>query len=319
MSSFKKEFDIRVDWEIVSEFGFTSQLGRTLEKTGSSATFFKSEEIHKVYDLMKDFLVNNQLEYVAEDEKSFCHFVYGILQRMRRHGAVDHPYLYKYRNEALTLWALNWKFDARHFLNRMFGGSIRFPKLIGVTYLDKNSEMLDMAVLRRERPNWFTNYFWRHFNWPIERNLPLYNDFIRELFIKMEEVGLVNKAPQGGGNYAINPDHIWVSKNVRHIKCSNCQSTLYVAKNDYLAEETLCLDYKCQGTYSEEMTPELNYYQQVYNRALSPRVYAREHTGLLERSDREKLEKDFKEHPHSNSVNVFLQHQPWKWVLILVT
>lgn len=305
MSSFKKEFDIRVDWEIVSEFGFTSQLGRTLEKTGSSATFFKSEEIHKVYDLMKDFLVNNQLEYVAEDEKSFCHFVYGILQRMRRHGAVDHPYLYKYRNEALTLWALNWKFDARHFLNRMFGGSIRFPKLIGVTYLDKNSEMLDMAVLRRERPNWFTNYFWRHFNWPIERNLPLYNDFIRELFIKMEEVGLVNKAPQGGGNYAINPDHIWVSKNVRHIKCSNCQSTLYVAKNDYLAEETLCLDYKCQGTYSEEMTPELNYYQQVYNRALSPRVYVREHTGLLERSDREKLEKDFKEHPHSNSVNVF--------------
>ena len=304
MSSFKKEFDIRVDWEIVSEFGLTSQLGRTLEKTGSSATFFKSEEIHKVYDLMKDFLVNNQLEYVAEDEKSFCHFVYGILQRMRRHGAVDHPYLYKYRNEALTLWALNWKFDARHFLNRMFGGGIRFPKLIGVAYLDKNSEMLDMAVLRRERPNWFTNYFWRHFNWPIERNLTLYNDFIRELFIKMEEVGLVNKAPQGGGNYAINPDHIWVSKNVRHIKCSNCQSTLYVAKNDYLAEETLCLDYKCQGTYSEEMPPELNYYQQVYNRALSPRVYAREHTGLLERSDREKLEKDFKEHPHSNSVNV---------------
>ena len=120
----------------------------------------------------------------------------------------------------------------------------------------------------------------------------------------MEEVGLVNKAPQGGGNYVINPDHIWVSKNVKHIKCSNCQSTLYVAKDDRLAEDTLCLDYKCQGTYSEEINPELNYYQQVYNRTLSPRVYAREHTGLLERSDREKLEKDFKEHPHSNSVNV---------------
>lgn len=137
MSSFKKEFDIRVDWEIVSEFGLTSQLGRTLEKTGSSATFFKSEEIHKVYDLMKKFLSINQLEYVAADEKKFCHFVYGILQRMRRHGAVDHPYLDKYRNEALTLWALNWKFDGRHFLNRMFGGGVRFPKLIGVTYLDK--------------------------------------------------------------------------------------------------------------------------------------------------------------------------------------
>lgn len=182
MASFKKEFDVRVDWEIVSELGLTSQLGRTLEKTGSSATFFKSEEIHKVYDLMKAFLVNNQLAYVAESEDTFCHFVYGILQRMRRHGAVNHSYLYKYRNEALTLWALNWKFDGRHFLNRMFGGGVRFPKLIGVTYLDKNSDMLDMAVLRREKPNWYTNYFWRHFNWPIERNVTLYNDFIRELF-----------------------------------------------------------------------------------------------------------------------------------------
>lgn len=152
MQTFKDEFDLRVDWEIVSEFGLTSQLGRTLEKTGSSATFFKSEEIHKVYDLMKDFLAENQLEYVAEHEQTFCHFVYGILQRMRQHGAVDHPYLYKYRNEALTLYALNWQWDGRHFLNRMFGGSVRFPKLIGINYLDKNGDMLDVAALKEKSP-----------------------------------------------------------------------------------------------------------------------------------------------------------------------
>ena len=304
MQSFKNEFDVRVDWEIVSEFGLTSQLGRTLEKTGSSATFFKSGDIHKVYDLMKDFLIENNLSYVADDENSFCHYVYGILQRMRRHGAVDHQYLDKYRKEALTLWALNWNRDGRHFLNRAFGRGVSFPKLIGINFQGTNDDMLDIVVLRREKPNWYTNYFWRYFNWPIEKNMTLFNDFIRMLFSKMEEVGLVNKAPEGGGNYVINPDHIWVSKQVKHIKCSNCQSTLYVAKNDEIAEDTLCLDYKCAGTYSEEINPELNYYQQVYNRALSPRVYAREHTGLLERSDREKLEKDFKEHPHSNSVNV---------------
>ena len=304
MQSFKNEFDVRVDWEIVSELGLSSQLGRTLEKTGSSATFFKSEDIRRVYDLMKDFLMDNNLGYVADDERAFCHYVYGILQRMRRHGAVDHPYLDKYRKEALTLWALNWNRDGRHFLNRPFGGMVRFPKLIGVNFQGTNDDMLDIVVLRREKPNWYTNYFWRYFNWPIEKNMTQYNDFIRMLFCKMEEVGLVNKAPEGGGNYVINPDHIWVSKQVKHIKCSNCQSTLYVAKSDVLAEDTLCLDYKCAGTYSEEINPELNYYQQVYNRALSPRVYAREHTGLLERSDREKLEKDFKEHPHSNSVNV---------------
>ena len=127
---------------------------------------------------------------------------------------------------------------------------------------------------------------------------------MRRLFDAMTEVGLLNKEEQGGGNYAINPEHIWVSKNVKHIQCDLCQSRLCVAAEDECAEGTHCLDYKCKGTYSEETKPELNYYQQVYNRNLSPRVHAHEHTGLLDRHDREALEKDFKEHPHSNSVNV---------------
>ena len=46
-----------------------------------------------------------------------------------------------------------------------------------------------------------------------------------------------------------------------------------------------------------------NYYQMVYNRRTSPRIYARDHTGLLERSKREELERDFKNHPRFNSVN----------------
>lgn len=304
MQRFKEEFDLRVDWEIVSEFGLTSQLGRTLEKTGASATFFKQEDIQKVYELMNGFLRGSNLSYVADDSNAFMHFVYGILQRMRQHGAVDHPYLEKYRNEKLTSYALNWQYDGRHFLNRKFGGMVRFPKLIGIQFQGSNDDMLDMAVLRREKPNWFTQYFWQNFNMFIESNMTLFNDFIRELFAKMEEVGLVNRAPEGGGNYVINPDHIWISKEVKHLKCSICQSTLYIAKCDELAENTPCLDYKCSGEYSEEIIPELNYYQQVYNRSISPRVYAREHTGLLERNDREKLERDFKEHPHANSVNV---------------
>ncbi len=303
MESFKKEFDIRVDWEIVSELGLTSQLGRTLEKTGASATFFKSEDIRLVYDKMKEWLQANNLE-IANDENRFCHYVYGVLQRMRQHGAVDHPYLYKYRNEALTSWALNWNRDGRHFLNRSFGGGIRFPKLLGITFQDRNGDMLDMAVLRSGKPNWYSSYFWRCFNWPLEKNITLFNDFIRTLLKTMEDVGLVNYAQQGGGNYALNAEHIWVSRNVKHIKCSNCQSTLYVARQDHWSEDTPCLNYRCQGIYSEESKPELNYYQQVYNRNISPRVYAHEHTGLLERGEREQLERDFKLHPHSNSVNV---------------
>ena len=306
MDSFKKEFELRVDWEILSEFALTAQLGRTLEKTGASASFFKSELIAEVHTSMTDWLKENELQRIGEDETAFIQFVHGLLQRMRTHGAVDHPFFEMYRKEYLNSYALNWIYDHRHFLNPYFGGGMHFPKLVGTVHNGRNHELLDMAVMRGDnKQTWYSNYFMEVFKDPwIGKNAILFNDFMQKLFDTMVAVGLLNKEEQGGGNYAIRPEAIWISKRVKHIQCDTCQSRMCVAAEDSLAEGTHCLNYKCTGTYSEESKPELNYYLQVYNRNLSPRVHAHEHTGLLEREVREKLERDFKLHPHSNSINV---------------
>ena len=306
MDSFKKEFELRVDWEILSEFALTAQLGRTLEKTGASASFFKRELIAEVHTSMTDWLKENELQRIGEDETAFIQFVHGLLQRMRTHGAVDHPFFEMYRKEYLNSYALNWVYDHRHFLNPYFGGGMHFPKLVGTVHNGRNHELLDMAVMRGDnKQTWYSNYFMEVFKDPwIGKNAILFNDFMQKLFDTMVDVGLLNKEEQGGGNYAIRPEAIWISKRVKHIQCDTCQSRMCVAAEDSLAEGTHCLNYKCTGTYSEESKPELNYYLQVYNRNLSPRVHAHEHTGLLEREVREKLERDFKLHPHSNSINV---------------
>ena len=306
MDSFKKEFELRVDWEILSEFALTAQLGRTLEKTGASASFFKRELIAEVHTSMTDWLKENELQRIGEDKTVFIQFVHGLLQRMRTHGAVDHPFFEMYRKEYLNSYALNWIYDHRHFLNPYFGGGMHFPKLVGTVHNGRNHELLDMAVMRGDnKQTWYSNYFMEVFKDPwIGKNAILFNDFMQKLFDTMVAVGLLNKEEQGGGNYAIRPEAIWISKRVKHIQCDTCQSRMCVAAEDSLAEGTHCLNYKCTGTYSEESKPELNYYLQVYNRNLSPRVHAHEHTGLLEREVREKLERDFKLHPHSNSINV---------------
>ena len=306
MDSFKKEFELRVDWEILSEFALAAQLGRTLEKTGASASFFKRELIAEVHTSMTDWLKENELQRIGEDETAFIQFVHGLLQRMRTHGAVDHPFFEMYRKEYLNSYALNWIYDHRHFLNPYFGGGMHFPKLVGTVHNGRNHELLDMAVMRGDnKQTWYSNYFMEVFKDPwIGKNAILFNDFMQKLFDTMVAVGLLNKEEQGGGNYAIRPEAIWISKRVKHIQCDTCQSRMCVAAEDSLAEGTHCLNYKCTGTYSEESKPELNYYLQVYNRNLSPRVHAHEHTGLLEREVREKLERDFKLHPHSNSINV---------------
>ncbi len=68
--------------------------------------------------------------------------VEGILQRMRMHGAVDHPYLNMYRNEKLNSYALNWVYDQRHFLNKRFGGGVQFPKLVELTTSNETENYL---------------------------------------------------------------------------------------------------------------------------------------------------------------------------------
>lgn len=306
LPSFKNEFELRVDWEILSEFSLTAQLGRTLEKTGASASFFRRDDVVKVFDRMSDWMMANRMESVAENEEAFLSFVHGIVQRMRLHGAVDHPYLAKYRRESLAVWALNWNRDPRHFLNKRLGGSMQFPKLVGVVRDARNSEMLDVVTARTDRRDtWYTNYFRNTFkDSSVIGNVSLFNDFMRQLLDVMVETGLLTREDQGGGNYAIDPSRIWISRKVRHIQCENCQSRLCVAAVDTLSEGTHCLDYKCNGVYSNEIRPELDYYQQIYNRKIAPRVHAHDHTGLLERKDREELERDFKEHPSSDSVNV---------------
>ena len=306
LTNFKDEFELRVDWEILSEFSLTAQLGRTLEKTGASASFFRREDVVKVFDGMSDWMNANQMGSICENEEAFLSFVHGILQRMRLHGAVDHPYLAKYRKESLAVWALNWNRDPRHFLNKRLGGSMQFPKLVGVVRGGRNVELLDFVTARNDkRATWYTNYFINTFkDSAVVGNVSLFNDFMRKLMDVMVETGLLTREEQGGGNYALDPSRIWISKKVRHIQCENCQSRLCVAAADTLGEGTHCLDYKCNGIYSNEIRPELNYYQQIYNRKVSPRVHAHDHTGLLERKDREELERDFKEHPSSDSVNV---------------
>ena len=107
-------------------------------------------------------------------------------------------------------------------------------------------------------------------------------------------------------NYAIEPSVIMIENKVANHICDTCGSKLFVAASDAISIHTKCLDYSCTGTYSIIQKSKPNYYQLVYNRNLSPRIYASEHTGILERKDRENKEIDFKERPKYNSLNTIV-------------
>jgi len=299
-ASFEKEFDTRISWEVMAEFGYNAAIGRTLEKTGSSSVGFNNALFKDVYEAMHKWMGENLLESI--DQESFVLFLNGILHRMRIRGAVDHEYLSKFRSTSVRLWDLNWMKDKRHYLNKLFHPSARFPKL--VCNYPHTRNVLDTTFARKT--NWFHTYFKKSFEMAPNNNA-LLNEFYELLFEKLAEAGILNiSSSSEGDNFAINPEQLFVHKEVSRHQCSHCSSVIHVPKNDTGTAGMHCLDYRCAGIYQSQANEELNYYNLIYNRNRSPRIYASEHTGVLERKVREEIELDFKERPNYNSKNALV-------------
>lgn len=301
--AFIKEFDQRMLWEIYAEFGYDSLIGRTLEKTGSSGVYFDRVAMSRVWDEMKVWLASNEMSGTI-DEEGFSRFLFLILHRIRSRGAIAHPFLDKYRKGSLQLRDLNWLNDTRHFLNRKFGPQSRLPRLI-TTHAETRSGLLDTTYT--QKTNWFHAYYKKSFPLATNHN-DMVNEFFGELIATLLKHGVLDEDAAGDTkNYAIDPNSIWVANITRELECDQCGHVLQSADETDQGVGGKCLNYRCSGTYqSTHTTYNQNYYHAVYNRNRSPRIYAAEHTGLLERKAREILEKDFKDHPEFNSKNALV-------------
>ncbi|MBL7791125.1 MAG: DEAD/DEAH box helicase [Saprospiraceae bacterium] len=302
--SFLREFDERIRWEIASEFGFNAGIGRTLEKTGSSAVRFRPEVLNAVFAAMQPWLADNQMLAIAKAD--FDKFLLGLLHRIRIRGGVDHEYLSKYRTGTYRRWELNWMKDKRHYMNRRFGPQSRFPKLL--TEVAESRGLLDSTYTRQD--NWFHSYYRKSFQM-APTYVDAFNEFYAQLLtiLSSAEIGLLNRSFAAGiHNYCLDPAAIEIGNRAVHLDCIDCGHRLSVEETSAIAlEGAKCLQYKCTGTYALAATSsESNYYQQVYNRRRVPRVYAADHTGLLERKTRELVEYDFKQRPRFNSLNALV-------------
>ena len=121
------------------------------------------------------------------------------------------------------------------------------------------------------------------------------------------EVSILDeKSAEGVRNFALNNTKLFIKKQVVSFKCDVCDHELNIADLNGL-EGASCINFRCNGHYHLLLKDEAeNYYRQVYNRSRSPRIYATEHTGLLERADREMKEFQFKQRPFFNSLNALV-------------
>ena len=112
----------RISWEITSEYGFNSRIGRTLEKTGCSIAFVERERLKQAVDKSLEILRNEIGGLKGLEEETLLRLVTGMLVQLKSKGGIEHPALAGYVKNLGNVFALRWV----QFMPK-FGTSSRAP------------------------------------------------------------------------------------------------------------------------------------------------------------------------------------------------
>ena len=285
--------DRRLRWELTKEVGYHARIGRTLERAGVSIVHPDPDRVSAAIDDLLPRLQNELGGFRDLDRQRLRRFVLGLLSRLRTQGAISHPLLDRYVQEGGNTYLLN-KDPALPGM----GPSTRAPAFLS-THTGKEKRFDKLASA--SRPTWTQAWAVKAFGslGPLveAHTVDLYHltlaALVRAEILDRREVSALVKGGAEAPVWGLRPDALALALDVDRLRCDTCghrASSPTAERDDWLGLG--CARAGCAGHYA--LDPDAaDYYAHLYTQGDLHRIVAREHTGLLERDDRETLEKAF--------------------------
>jgi len=279
----------RVGWEIYAEYGFLSQIGRTLEKSGRSIVALD----RALRELWIDDVWSRLREDVGElrsvERNVVGTFLLGFARNLRIRGGVCADCLNEYMKNGNS-------FVLRTQANTNFLPSFNKSRApIFVQTGARVADRFDFIPGVKSRPSFYRNWLKRALGAVVEG----YCEDVYKIALESgERLGLLKSVEgfskgRAGRVWGLDPAALVVETGVDRFACdaTNRKIATPFSEREYWFDAP---DVRSDGRFTlakEEATR--NYYGNMYQNADVRRVVAREHTSLLERVTREKLERDF--------------------------
>ncbi|MEV6078700.1 DEAD/DEAH box helicase [Streptomyces sp. NPDC052069] len=319
----KKTWDLigeRFAFEAVMEFGHRSRNGRTLELTRTSAAWVDIPDEQAAVALVRaahEEAAHRGLTLTEHDDARYLAFLRGLLERLRTRGAVGHRWLEKFLDEAGT---------SRYFI---WGGRPRgmkaFPKGVSApSFLlarPKPSSEFDFAA---GRLSWYQTWAQRCLDMTREQA----DEFWVRLLPRLTDAGLLaarTPSDTAARLYGLQPGAIRLQLltdaqvNEAYVRCPKCfwEQTVHPSLLDQYHGQP-CQAYRCTtgrlvagdrwletvDRHDRDRDYRDDYYRSLYRRAGTYQVITAEHTGLLSRGKRERVEDAFRNGGGFNDPNV---------------
>ncbi|MHC4106959.1 MAG: DEAD/DEAH box helicase, partial [Planctomycetota bacterium] len=300
----------RLSWEVVMEYGLNTRVGRTLESTLCSSVAVDVDALSRAAEILAlELRENPVLESVAGEgfhQEELEHFLAGVLHRLRTRGGIDHPMLRGYVREGGSWFFLTKR---RQPLMSPFRRESVLPRFLTDRARVAGEEPVFDTFISRAKPpyTWYQDWAARALH--INPKDPGINDLYREAVKRLEDTDLFVRyeLKKHGHAWGLAPDLLRATASVGEVGCPECRRRVTLAASEVERwAGRPCTQYRCPGRFGVVRDRGQTYYGLIYRSGRLERIFSHEHTGLLGREEREKIEEDFKVGTKPGSPNLFV-------------
>ncbi len=277
----------RLDWEVWSEYTLDCRIGRTLEKSGCSTVEVVPELLQPAVQAIL-FRLQNEFGGLRDlNEATLLRFVHGFLIYLKNRGAVDQAEAVRFLKSGADPFMLGYP-----VYMRKFGSWSRVPRFLAAQSGNKRFQSISSQGNRR---GWFEEWLVRCFA-PLDPNASKVSDSVyRVIREELAKAGILfSENAAGTEAFGLNACAMRVTSEVVQLRCARCDHALSVGPAAAaVLDGARCPNPICQTGSLRQVFQANDYYGRLYRQGDVQRIFATEHTGLLTRERREKVEREF--------------------------
>ncbi|CCQ63921.1 DEAD/DEAH box helicase [Crocosphaera watsonii] len=277
----------RLDWEVVGEIGLKNSLGGSLERTESCGVGVDESLLQTAIAQLLEILPNEIGGLETLTEHTLQQFILGFVYHLRQRGGIIHSVTESYITSGGNTFLLQ-----RPLFMPGFGPASLTPTYFSNYTVPRFETLLRTSEKSTWAETWGFKLFMSYSPLIISQLENLYDLTLKTLVEQgIFQVYSTNKKAKVWG---IQQSALRLYTESQTLKCDHCGHRVTATPKDLSTWEKMpCLRPLCQGHYQTVPSPSGNFYRNLYTKGTLWRIFAREHTSLLDREVREELETQF--------------------------
>ena len=281
----------RLAWETLAELGHRSTIGRTLERTGTAAVGVDGSAFAHACTVAHRHLRENFEPFRELPAEAAKALLLGILRRLKDRGAFNTPFTNAYVAQGGNPYStLN-----RNRALQDFGRRSSLP-VFPARRAGRERGLEPLAQRGRGAKSWYQKWVEKVLS-PMDpiAATEYAADVLESLFAALVEAGLANRldAPNTTA-FGLEPARFHATTRTAVLRGARAGRPLVVAEAEAdLWRSVPCLDLAVQDSYQGPQAAPQTWFGRLYREAAIRRIVAAEHTALVGRDERARLQERF--------------------------